>query len=120
MNQQRSRRFRTAKDAEIAMRELISRGEEVPDKPPFDSNCITPGTEFMTRLSEHLKFYIRKRIQEDVLWRKLQVVFSGHEVCSSPLTRIGLFSRNQVVHKLDGPIRCPMVFCISHLFSNSD
>jgi len=110
MNQQRSRRFRTAKDAEIAMRELISRGEEVPDKPPFDSNCITPGTEFMTRLSEHLKFYIRKRIQEDVLWRKLQVVFSGHETPGEGEHKIMEYIRHQKAQPNYDPNLCHCMY----------
>lgn len=45
MNQQRSRRFRTAKDAEIARIKAINKGEELPEEPPFDSNCITPGKQ---------------------------------------------------------------------------
>lgn len=28
----------------------------------FDSNCITPGTEFMSRLSEYMHFFIRLRL----------------------------------------------------------
>ncbi len=47
----------------------------------FDSNCITPGTEFMTEVSKHLKYFIRKKIREDAMWQRLHVVFSGHEVC---------------------------------------
>lgn len=43
MNQQRSRRFRTAKDAEATRLKALERGEELPEEPPFDSNCITPG-----------------------------------------------------------------------------
>jgi 5'-3' exoribonuclease 1 len=43
MNQQRSRRFRTAKDAEDLKRRALAKGEELPEEPPFDSNCITPG-----------------------------------------------------------------------------
>jgi 5'-3' exonuclease len=52
------------------------RGETVPDD-PFDSNCITPGTEFMARLGKHLRFFIRRKMAEDPLWQKPAVVFSG-------------------------------------------
>lgn len=43
MNQQRARRFRTAKDNADARQRAVQRGEALPDEPPFDSNCITPG-----------------------------------------------------------------------------
>lgn len=43
MNQQRSRRFRTAREAEEMRKKALSKGEELPPDPPFDSNCITPG-----------------------------------------------------------------------------
>jgi len=49
-------------------------------KGAFDSNCITPGTEFMARVSECIKYFIRKKIKEDPLWRNLKIIFSGHEV----------------------------------------
>jgi hypothetical protein len=51
MNQQRSRRFRSAKEAEISASELVAQGKALPDKQRFDSNCITPGTDFMLKLS---------------------------------------------------------------------
>ena len=53
MNQQRSRRFRSAKEAEIMTSELIAQGKcnEVEGRKRFDSNCITPGTDFMLKLS---------------------------------------------------------------------
>ncbi len=61
------------------MNAAINRGETVnPDQ--FDSNCITPGTDFMSRLSEHLTFFIRKKQTEDPVWRKPLVVLSGPEV----------------------------------------
>lgn len=44
MNQQRQRRFRTAKDAAEALEAAKLRGDPMPDTKPFDSNCITPGT----------------------------------------------------------------------------
>jgi 5'-3' exoribonuclease 1 len=43
MNQQRARRFRTAKDAADNRKKAIANGEELPKEAAFDSNCITPG-----------------------------------------------------------------------------
>ncbi|KAG0306431.1 5'-3' exoribonuclease 1 [Dissophora globulifera] len=80
MNQQRSRRFRTAKDAEDAKRKAIAKGEELPEEEQFDRNCITPGTPFMKRLSLQLHYFIAKKVTEDANWRNVKVVLSGHEV----------------------------------------
>jgi 5'-3' exoribonuclease 1 len=44
MNQQRSRRFRTAKEAREVREKAEARGEKLPEEKAFDSNCITPGT----------------------------------------------------------------------------
>ncbi|PJF17899.1 5'-3' exoribonuclease 1 [Paramicrosporidium saccamoebae] len=38
------------------------------------------GTEFMQRMSTHLRYLIAQRVSEDVTWRNLQVIFSGPEV----------------------------------------
>lgn len=43
MNQQRSRRFRTAKEALEGRERALAKGEELPETAAFDSNCITPG-----------------------------------------------------------------------------
>lgn len=43
MNQQRSRRFRTAKEAQELKEKAIRNGEKLPDEKAFDSNSITPG-----------------------------------------------------------------------------
>ncbi|KAJ3036230.1 5'-3' exoribonuclease 1, partial [Rhizophlyctis rosea] len=80
MNQQRARRFRTARDNEEARKKAIKEGQELPKEPPFDSNCITPGTPFMARLQEQLKYFINKKITEDASWRGIEVILSGHEV----------------------------------------
>lgn len=80
MNQQRSRRFRTALDAERARDKAVAEGHELPKEDPFDSNCITPGTEFMARLTQQLKYFIAKKITEDVEWQGCDIVLSGHEV----------------------------------------
>ncbi|KAJ3799720.1 exonuclease II [Lentinula aff. detonsa] len=80
MNQQRSRRFRTAKEARELRQKAEAKGEKLPEEKAFDSNCITPGTPFMARLSEQLKYFVNKKITEDSNWRDVQVVLSGHEV----------------------------------------
>lgn len=47
MNQQRSRRFRTAKEAKEIRERAEAKGEKLPDEKAFDSNCITPGLYFV-------------------------------------------------------------------------
>lgn len=80
MNQQRSRRFRTALDAEQKREQAIKEGLELPKEDPFDSNCITPGTEFMARLTQQLKYFVAKKVTEDIDWQGCEIVLSGHEV----------------------------------------
>ena len=79
MNQQRSRRFRSAKDAEELEKKALGRGE-VRQHERFDSNCITPGTEFMVRLQEALRYFIKNKISGDPLWQKCRIILSGHNV----------------------------------------
>lgn len=80
MNQQRARRFRTALDAEKAREKAVREGVEMPKEAPFDSNCITPGTEFMAKLTQQLKYFINKKVSEDLDWQGVEIVLSGHEV----------------------------------------
>lgn len=72
MNQQRSRRFRASKETQEKIEEvarirseLQAKGAYLPPERPkeahFDSNCITPGTPFMDRLSKCLHYYIHDR-----------------------------------------------------------
>ena len=51
MNQQRSRRFRTAKEAKEVREKALRKGEKLPDEKAFDSNCITPGAYYATSLA---------------------------------------------------------------------
>ena len=81
MNQQRARRFRAANEAADAVEALRRRGEPIPDaETAFDSNCITPGTPFMARLQEGLKFFVRRKVKEDELWQEMDIILSGHDV----------------------------------------
>eukprot|EP01124_Arcella_intermedia_P032280 TRINITY_DN74_c0_g1_i1.p1 TRINITY_DN74_c0_g1~~TRINITY_DN74_c0_g1_i1.p1 ORF type:complete len:1068 (-),score=283.68 TRINITY_DN74_c0_g1_i1:40-3042(-) len=87
MNQQRSRRFRSAKDAEAKdmiesqiKDDLVKSGlateEEVTSESYWDSNQITPGTPFMKKISDSLKYYISDKITNDPGWRNVIVILS--------------------------------------------
>ncbi|XP_033150232.1 5'-3' exoribonuclease 1 [Drosophila busckii] len=78
MNQQRSRRFRSAREAEQTEAKALQRGEKR-EHERFDSNCITPGTEFMDRLQRGLRNFLRMKISSDPLWQKCRVILSGQE-----------------------------------------
>lgn len=84
MNQQRSRRFRASKEMaekEASIEEqrnrLMAEGIAVPPKKKeeahFDSNCITPGTPFMARLADALRYYIHDRVTNDASWANIEV-----------------------------------------------
>ncbi|RWS07877.1 exoribonuclease 1-like protein [Dinothrombium tinctorium] len=95
MNQQRGRRFRAAKEAESKESEARKRGEVLPEEARFDSNCITPGTEFMVRLQEQLKYFITMKINNDETWRKPKIYLSGHETPGEGEHKIMDFIRYQ-------------------------
>lgn len=84
LNQQRSRRFRAGLERQEKVKELAlemeKNGTNLSKKDIFDSNCITPGTEFLERISEQLIYFIRHKIKNDPLWTRLEVYFSGSEV----------------------------------------
>jgi hypothetical protein len=71
------------KEAEILEQKAYERGEVLPSVERFDSNCITPGTEFMARLHEQLKYFVTYKVSTDTLWHNVQVILSGHEVSIS-------------------------------------
>ncbi|KAJ1987342.1 5'-3' exoribonuclease 2 [Dimargaris cristalligena] len=101
MNQQRSRRFRSAQEsAEFAAeKEELSRELGLPplvesgDK--FDSNVITPGTPFMARLAAALRYYVAERMNSDPAWAGLQVIITDATVPGEGEHKIMDFIRSQ-------------------------
>ncbi|KAG5511757.1 hypothetical protein GH5_08067 [Leishmania sp. Ghana 2012 LV757] len=80
MNQQRQRRYRAGYEMMIAREEALAMGEEVPEeKDVFDSNCITPGTPFMVRVSKAFQYFITMKLSTDPAWQGCEVIFSGHD-----------------------------------------
>ncbi|KAG6144492.1 hypothetical protein E4U28_001986 [Claviceps purpurea] len=94
MNQQRARRFRTALDVEVAREKAIKEGVEMPKEEAFDSNCITPGTEFMAKLSQQLRYFVNKKVSQDADWQGCEIVLSGHEVPGEGEHKIMEYIRN--------------------------
>ncbi|CAB1342746.1 unnamed protein product [Coregonus sp. 'balchen'] len=90
MNQQRSRRFRASKEGVELVEEksrireeILGRGGYLPPveiKERFDSNCITPGTEFMDNLAKCLRYYVAERLSNDPGWRNITVILSDASV----------------------------------------
>jgi 5'-3' exoribonuclease 2 len=124
MNQQRSRRFRAAQDAkekhkmlEDVMNDIHDLGMNAsPKNPEWDSNVITPGTEFMYNLSIYLRFYILDRINKNPAWRNVQVILSDANEPGEGEHKIMNFIRHQrsqpgydanmrhVIHGLDADL----------------
>ncbi|CAM9801963.1 unnamed protein product [Lampetra planeri] len=97
MNQQRGRRFRSAKEAEDKIKKAIEKGEVLPTEERFDSNCITPGTFFMARLQERLKSFVSDKLDTDRLWHGVTVFLSGHETPGEGEHKIMEFIRAQKI-----------------------
>ncbi|KAM8725999.1 5'-3' exoribonuclease 2 [Acanthopagrus schlegelii] len=105
MNQQRSRRFRASKegveltDEKNRIREeIIQRGGYLPPeeiKERFDSNCITPGTEFMDNLAKCLRYYVADRLSNDPGWSNITVFLSDASVPGEGEHKIMDFIRRQ-------------------------
>uniref|UniRef100_A0A4W5P316 5'-3' exoribonuclease 1 n=1 Tax=Hucho hucho TaxID=62062 RepID=A0A4W5P316_9TELE len=95
MNQQRGRRFRSAKEAEDKIKKALEKGEVLPSEARFDSNCITPGTDFMARLQEQLKYFVNSKLSTDNAWKGVNVYLSGHETPGEGEHKIMEFIRSE-------------------------
>lgn len=107
MNQQRSRRFRAAQEAKVKEEEKQALIEEyraqgkplseelTSNKRAWDSNAITPGTPFMTLLTESLRYWIVYKMNTDKGWSQIQVILSDASVPGEGEHKIMDFVRRQ-------------------------
>lgn len=110
MNQQRSRRFRSAQEAKEkeedkeALIELLKRqnggvfpaaDSETVVKKAFDSNSITPGTPFMDILATSLRYWCQYKLNTDPAWAKLKIIISDATVPGEGEHKIMSFIRSQ-------------------------
>lgn len=107
MNQQRARRFRAAQEREEMEREQEklrqdweAEGRALPNRQSakvFDSNVITPGTNFLHKMSEAIRYYIHDRTTNDPLWQKLKfrIILSDANIPSEGEHKIMQFIRLQ-------------------------
>ena len=93
MAQQRKRRFTKGVDAEEAGRQglkirkrLKQKGYAVPSVEDilrvFDTNCISPGTDFMYKVAAHLHALTAQAVQDDCdgIWGRLVIIVSDGSV----------------------------------------
>ncbi len=66
--QQRCRRYKSAMETSPESR----------DK--FDSNCLTPGTEFMYKMSNHINKFLKHKKKTDPLYMKIEIIFNDERV----------------------------------------
>eukprot|EP01091_Cochliopodium_minus_P010636 TRINITY_DN285_c0_g1_i2.p1 TRINITY_DN285_c0_g1~~TRINITY_DN285_c0_g1_i2.p1 ORF type:complete len:1238 (-),score=479.98 TRINITY_DN285_c0_g1_i2:99-3812(-) len=112
MNQQRSRRFKTIREANIREKKEQDMLDKIKDKyknkgvdnlpflkrkkkERFDYNCITPGTTFMDKVAKCLEFYIKERYYSQKAWRNLKVIISDSNVPGEGEHKIMEFIRIQ-------------------------
>ena len=110
MNQQRSRRFRSAQEAaqkdedkEEFLKMLKSQNNGVvheeatsmAQKKTWDSNAITPGTPFMDTLAASLRYWCAYKANTDPAWEKVKVIISDATVPGEGEHKIMEFIRSQ-------------------------
>lgn len=77
----------------------------------FDSNCISPGTEFMNYLGKYIDFYIKKKISENKDWQNIEIILSnsfvpgeGEHKLLNYIRNYGNKEESYCIHALDADL----------------
>lgn len=100
LNQQRARRYHSSLEAMLCKKlasgssqiegaDEISAGAET----TFESNCITPGTDFMKRLDEFINEFLKYQLTHE--WKELSVIYSSSNVPGEGEQKILDFIKSQ-------------------------
>lgn len=106
LNQQRARRFVSAREDDIQNKVYFEDPQECPSK-SFNINSITPGTEFMERLNKYLEDLIAYKISTDPIWRHLNVIYSNYKVPGEGEQKILEYIRKHQKQELQSVIYSP-------------
>ncbi|ORM40881.1 5'-3' exoribonuclease 1 [Babesia sp. Xinjiang] len=109
--QQRDRRYRSARDRnknEVIFKTMqeeqdpqVKVEEKDENQFKFDPIEITPGTPFMQRLSDRLKYFAHMMIHENKFSRNLKIVVSGSDVPGEGEHKIMEYIRNDKARRHD-------------------
>lgn len=108
-----------AKQLQQSKRRYVSSLNRADDDESFDSNCISPGTEFMDDMNRYIVRFIKFRLNENPLWRKLEIIFStdkveaeGEHKIQSYVRKFGKQEESFLIHGADSDLI--MLSLISH------
>jgi 5'-3' exoribonuclease 1 len=81
-NQQRKRRYKSAKE------------KDEKQENSFDPNCMTPGTKFMDYMSKYIDWFIKMKINNSKKWADLKIVLSNEKCPGEGEQKIINYIRN--------------------------
>lgn len=81
-NQQRKRRYKSAKE------------KDEKQENSFDPNCMTPGTKFMDYMSKYIDWFIKMKINNSKKWAGLKIVLSNEKCPGEGEQKIINYIRN--------------------------
>ena len=112
MNQQRQRRFKSVLEKQ-QIKEIKSDLNLEPDN-EWDSNAISPGTEFMNKLIEKINTFI----QNDDIFKQKEVIFSSSNICGEGEHKILQYIKdneikdNIIIYGLDADLIMLSMICV--------
>ena len=105
MSQQRLRRFKTIKERELKNKIKSDLGEEI-ENSFWDTNAITPGTNFINKIAKS----ILSELKNNIMYKNVDIIFSDSSVVGEGEHKIFNYIRNNhiigndVVYGLDADL----------------